>query len=261
MKPYFICTAPRSGSNLLCEALSSTGVAGRPLEYFNVDYREFFLDKWKCPHSTSESVFRELIFQAGTTPNGVFGAKVQWFQVRELSGNGTMICNESQASAKVSSNFPQAKYVLLTRNDKLRQAISWYRASYKNTWWSIEGVLDPRSRTAAEPPFEYSAIHHYIEFILEYERAWVGLFSDICIVPLRIEYGELEADLNATVKRVLEFIDIPEAAWIHIAPPRLEKQADWITEQWVHAYVTDERRRANDDALYGPDHPKRKSTF
>ena len=31
---YLICTTPRSGSTFLSEALASTGVAGRPEEYF-----------------------------------------------------------------------------------------------------------------------------------------------------------------------------------------------------------------------------------
>jgi len=31
---YLVCSTPRSGSTLLCELLKSTGVAGRPDEYF-----------------------------------------------------------------------------------------------------------------------------------------------------------------------------------------------------------------------------------
>src|SRR6267142_4337583 len=31
---YLVCATPRSGSTLLCEALSNTGLAGRPEEYF-----------------------------------------------------------------------------------------------------------------------------------------------------------------------------------------------------------------------------------
>src|SRR6201991_2549603 len=33
-RSYLVCATPRSGSTLLCEALKSTGVAGRPEEYF-----------------------------------------------------------------------------------------------------------------------------------------------------------------------------------------------------------------------------------
>jgi LPS sulfotransferase NodH len=261
MKSYIICTVPRSGSNLLCDALSRTGVAGRPLEYFNADYRHFFLDQWNRPRTTSESVFRELILQAGTTPNGVFGAKIQWFQVRELSSNGTMIGSSSLTATKFASNFPGAKYVFLTRNDKLRQAISWYRAGYKNAWWSIDGVVDPRSGTEEEPPFEYTSIQHCEELLLKYECAWLRLFSDIGVTPLRIEYGELDTDLGATVRRVLEFVDVPELrlSSIRVDSPRLKRQADLITEQWVHACVTAERRsRVYHDAQYGPDHSREK---
>ena len=31
---YLICSTPRSGSTLLCEALTNTGVAGAPEEYY-----------------------------------------------------------------------------------------------------------------------------------------------------------------------------------------------------------------------------------
>jgi LPS sulfotransferase NodH len=31
---YLICSTPRSGSTLLCEALTNTGVAGSPEEYY-----------------------------------------------------------------------------------------------------------------------------------------------------------------------------------------------------------------------------------
>src|SRR3954469_9702243 len=31
---YLVCATPRSGSTLLCETLSKTGVAGNPLEFF-----------------------------------------------------------------------------------------------------------------------------------------------------------------------------------------------------------------------------------
>ena len=33
-RSYLICATPRSGSTLLCEALTNTGVAGNPKEYF-----------------------------------------------------------------------------------------------------------------------------------------------------------------------------------------------------------------------------------
>ena len=39
MHGYAICTAPRSGINYLGQLLESTGVLGRPREYFNAQGR------------------------------------------------------------------------------------------------------------------------------------------------------------------------------------------------------------------------------
>jgi LPS sulfotransferase NodH len=55
---YLVCATPRSGSTLLCEALSGTGLAGRPAEYFEAMYDTGLprrptdmrarLDRWMC---------------------------------------------------------------------------------------------------------------------------------------------------------------------------------------------------------------------
>ena len=36
MRAYLVCATPRSGSTLLCEMLRDTGLAGRPLEHFEI---------------------------------------------------------------------------------------------------------------------------------------------------------------------------------------------------------------------------------
>ena len=36
LQAYFVCATPRSGSTLLCEMLRDTGLAGRPLEHFEI---------------------------------------------------------------------------------------------------------------------------------------------------------------------------------------------------------------------------------
>lgn len=33
-RSYLICATPRSGTNLLCEVLRATGIAGQPDDYF-----------------------------------------------------------------------------------------------------------------------------------------------------------------------------------------------------------------------------------
>src|SRR5919201_3330033 len=65
---YFICGTPRSGSWFLCGLLASTGVAGRPHEWFWGDPEEANRRAWGVS-DFSEYVAR--VRDAGTTPNGV----------------------------------------------------------------------------------------------------------------------------------------------------------------------------------------------
>ena len=105
--PYLICATPRSGSTLLCDLLTATGVAGRPEEYFQLlpitgrarHPREYLAPVWegeiaailgeRSPvddeptqleqrGAATFDEYLERIRAIATTPNGVFGAKVMW---------------------------------------------------------------------------------------------------------------------------------------------------------------------------------------
>ena len=96
---YLVCATPRSGSTLLSELLRATGVAGRPLEHFEVlrasgaprQPREYFdgvhdfgvLDRLASLRppapgrdgETPETWWRRILAD-GTTPNGVWAGKL-----------------------------------------------------------------------------------------------------------------------------------------------------------------------------------------
>src|SRR6478735_1199057 len=97
---YLVCATQRSGSTLLCELLSATEVAGVPDEYFEGlratglprQPRQYF-EEPSVAHIADrlppidpgvperpgqfDSWFR-YVLQRGTSPNGVFGAKMMW---------------------------------------------------------------------------------------------------------------------------------------------------------------------------------------
>jgi LPS sulfotransferase NodH len=95
-RAYLACATPRSGNTLLCELPTGTGVAGRPAESFETlrstglprQPRQYFealddpagLDFLPpLDPGTPETAFDAgAVLREGTTPNGVFGAKVMW---------------------------------------------------------------------------------------------------------------------------------------------------------------------------------------
>ena len=46
---FVVCSIPRSGSSLLCELLTNTGLAGAPTEFFDPLQMKLFQQAWGCP--------------------------------------------------------------------------------------------------------------------------------------------------------------------------------------------------------------------
>jgi trehalose 2-sulfotransferase len=92
-----ICTAPRTGSSLLGEALTSTGCAGRASEYFDIHKHneQTWITKFKI---AQDKDYLEKVIAAGTTPNGVFGLKLHWHQIPALA----QVCERHGHSTQVA---------------------------------------------------------------------------------------------------------------------------------------------------------------
>ena len=144
---YFISTTPRTGGFLLAEALQSTGIAGRPREYFD-PVAEKQWGKGLAIKSDADDL--ENIMAAGTTPNGVFGAKVLWHQFAHLMTKPRLIGGNGVCGAELCvARSPSCAYVFLTRRDKIRQAVSFDRAIRSGVWWSIGTTANGNGRDRA----------------------------------------------------------------------------------------------------------------
>jgi len=155
---YIICTNPRSGSWLLSEGLASTSLAGNPREWFNTLEEQQHRARWRMDNSTdlSYAAYLGLARAESTTSNGICGIKLQYYQYAQLPKK--MEATESlrglTADQWMSRLFPQARYLWLTRRDKVRQAISFQMASRTDEWWSIEGATpDKREGSTGDPEF------------------------------------------------------------------------------------------------------------
>ncbi|HEX7161028.1 MAG TPA: Stf0 family sulfotransferase [Trebonia sp.] len=86
---YLICATPRTGSSLLCGLLDSTGVAGHPESWFRrQDEREFAVG-WGIADPSDGTFSYADYFRAaaaaGSTPNGVFAARIMWRTMDEVT--------------------------------------------------------------------------------------------------------------------------------------------------------------------------------
>ena len=102
-RSYFISTTPRTGSFLLAHALDSTGIAGRPQEYFDPNFENLWLERLGI---SSDAEFFEKVVPEGTTPNGVFAAKVHWHQFEYLAGKLQSVHGDGPILDLLERTFP-----------------------------------------------------------------------------------------------------------------------------------------------------------
>lgn len=240
---YLICSVPRSGSNLLAETLAATGVAGRPIEYFNRRYERRFLESWGCSAYTTYAEFIRLAIHFCRTANGVFGAKIQWYQTDDLVNSIRRIQGyENYGLASIATAFfPGVRYIWIKRADKLRQAISYSRAIQSNTWWAIDGLTDEGSNGCV-PVFDFAEIESLRCTLIKHEECWQSYFEECGVTPLVLRYEDLWMAPEKQVAEVLDYLNIDIPGGLSLPPPRLKKQSDHVTEEWLRLYEKTRRR-------------------
>jgi LPS sulfotransferase NodH len=247
VKSYLLCTLPRSGSWLLADLLEQTDLAGRPEEYFRSDHRVQWSKEWGIPVKAPYSDYVAAALEHATTDNGVFGVKLHWYQfewftneLRSLPGGNP----DTPDEAVVEKWLPEPHYIYLYRDDTVRQAISYYRATYSDRWFHLaEEDEDTSGRgrfirpipMPAEP--DWGHVRYLENAVLDHDRKWTEFFNRSGVVPLEICYEEMAASYEKTVQDVFGFLGIPLGQDLKLPEPRLKKQADEETERLVEQYL------------------------
>ena len=251
---YLVCATPRSGSTLLCEALKATGVAGRPEEYFEAvvatgrpprpeEYLDGLDDAEALgllggsaapeppPYSSLNGIATygehvERVRRWGTTPNGVFGAKLMWDHVGRLTGDRPPL-------DALEDLFGGPRYVWVRRGDVVRQAVSLWRAMQTQSWRddSVDGVPG-----GPAPRYSFAALRHLVARLADHDARWRELLAAVPV--LEITYEELTADLPGAIRRTLDHVGVEADRPLSL--PTMRRQADELTEAWVADYARDQ---------------------
>jgi trehalose 2-sulfotransferase len=251
-RSYIICTTMRSGSTMLASGLRETGVAGRPDEYFApplripqakvfemepARYREL-LEEHRRTHPADQTL-REII-EAGTTDNGVFGVKIHFQRPFSDFHNAVEMLqtrfDDRQASPHelFSRAFPKLSYIWLRRLDRIAQAVSLHKAIISSEFVRVEGTNDP-IRPVSEEDFDFDAIQRLSSWLQSGDDGWRGFFRKYRIEPMTIDYEDLAADYEPTLRAVLDYLELSAQCRV-IEQTRHRRQADEISEQWAARY-------------------------
>ena len=271
---YLICATPRSGSTLLCAALDDTGIAGHPEEHFEVlletgqrrQPRDYFQrsnnpEVWAL---LDDPEFREVLgeyggrysehpaqrdtswtppdfqrlvedaLRKGTTENGVLGTKIMWAYFRDFvrlaRRRGLQEKRPCEVPAAVLPNL--RRFVWMHRGDTTRQAVSLWKALQTQQWRrdSDDDIGGQGLR------FSFAAVDHLKLRIDEHNAAWQDFFDACGVEPMEVIYEELVEDYEGTVLWLLDGIGVSIPENFAVVQPKMRRQADELSEEWVRLY-------------------------
>jgi LPS sulfotransferase NodH len=223
---YFVCGTPRCGTWLLCGLLTSTGVAGRPHEWFWRDTEDANRRAWGVSDFPE---YLARVREAGTTPNGVFGSKLMWRQVEELLPRLNRADHSTSHAALIAQHFPSPHFIWVQREDIAAQAVSWAKAIQTGHWhhWDTASQL-------ATPVYSPDEIDALAAEVAASNAAWRAWFATNDIDPLAVRFEQMIADPAAVTRGVLEFLGI-ETNSVSITELTVST-SDRVNEKWLARY-------------------------
>lgn len=197
---YAVFSSQRTGSNYLCRRLCNlTGRLGLPAEYLNPRAIKMMSARLLPEAAIGSQVplgrYLAALMQARTTEDGAFGIKVQPAQLMALVGR------QPKAMLDFFQGFD--RIVLLTRQDKLGQAVSNAIAAQTGQWFGDgqEPSLDAAQRAALFP-----AVASHLARYIEEERLILDLGRAVQKPVLRIDYASIEHNGPAAFAELTDFL-------------------------------------------------------
>lgn len=235
MKGYVICTTPRSGSNLLCEALKNTGVAGCPDEYFGNMHVPNWMEHWEL---SSSKDYANRVRDESSTSNGIWGVKImmQYFDdVYEQLQNCIPYRIEEKFDA-LEAAYGNLDYIYMSRKNKVKQSISLHKA-HQNFIWKVpvgDALLDESSLS-----YDFDEIDRIHSSLVDQEISWEKYFQYHGRSPHRIFYEDLVEDYANIMQGVLDYLGVDYAFNFSLLDSRLRRQSNQISEQWAERYISE----------------------
>jgi len=239
-KFYAIWFSQRNGSTLLCKALEMTNVLGRPNELFTVQPNEKLLTKHKAENYQQ---LQEKIYALGSSTNGVFGVKLNApKKENDPIINELRLFPKAYTESNLTTNFavwekvfPNCKHIFLTRRNKVRQSVSWWKAIMTKEWHRKVGELTQVSDPKLAEKYNFDAIKHLLIETTIRESKIQAFLKEGNSTALTIVYEDFISDYNGTIKRIGKYIgeDVEDA---DIESPYFSKLADDISDEWTERF-------------------------
>ena len=245
---YIVCATPRSGSTLLCDLLTETGVAGQPHSYFRREDISWWAEQfgvstvnWRNEHDFDQAYLAAVLRQ-GTGGTRVFGLRLMWESVANLSKRlDSFYPNLDSDNARFRAALGTSVCVHLSRKDKVAQAVSLLRAEQTGLWHvNADGTERERLKADTAPVYSARDLSRLVTELEEHDQRWTRWFHEQDIDPLGITYERLSAAPQTTLETVLSAFGM-DPVLAEAVEPRTAKLADRESREWATRFRAERR--------------------
>lgn len=219
-KTLIIASTPRCGSHMLGHSLFTTKKFGFPLEYFQ---QSNFIE-WKAILKTKEiNQTIEALHSIRTSPNGIFSMKMHYAHLQQF-----------ESFQHLLTLFPNPYFVLLTRSNVLKQAISYSLALQTGVW------IDGQKSNNVQPKYNFEQINNKLNLVLEHNAAWRYLLLTHNCRFIEVDFDNAKNNIQETIKKIAAFMNIAlDESNITIVEPPTKNQRSHINSEWLEKYIKD----------------------
>jgi LPS sulfotransferase NodH len=146
-------------------------------------------------------------------------------RLAEATGHGR------DEAADLAALFAPARWIQVSRSDKVAQAISFWRAKNTGRWQVYANEAEP------EPEYDFLGIRDALHEIELDDRLWDDFFTRAGITPVRVAYEALEADPAGGLAGLLGTLGLPADAPVLGVP--LRRQRDTHSEALRERFLGD----------------------
>jgi LPS sulfotransferase NodH len=235
-RSYLLVGWPRTGSTVLADALTETGVLGRVHEYFwrLQEPRHAQALGLSTPTDETYESYLEATLRHATSPNGVFGAKLFWVHAIDLVRRTALMPTFADLPplARLWAPFGDDVRLVFMRRNCLRSALSLWRAEVTEQWGR------QASDVPAAPPNELdvwrvSQLHAELHAA---EMGWQSVIAASDLPGRELTYEAVVTDLTSAVRTVADLVDV-ELPVDLAATTAYQRQADETTDSFEARWI------------------------
>lgn len=190
------------------------------------------------PKTTPLPSIMDKIKTQGRGSGALFGLRLQRhsfaFFCKQLEA---LQSDHATDAARLQAEFGTVRYIHLTRENKVEQAVSFAKAEQSGLWHKApDGREIERLSPQSIPVFDAEAIEEKHAEFLAADAAWRAWFDVQSIAPLTMTYSALAANPRDVLSLVLRDLGCPAQAAQDTEIPTA-RLADEISRDWIKRFT------------------------